>query len=144
MASYTPNYNLKKPTDAESYDINDDNSNMDKIDAALNTLNSKIATGLGNQSIKYFSCGSLNSKVKFKFADTNEHRILVFGSTIGNATILAVAYYRGLTQATFVSSHGTYNVTGSGLTDNTIELSIGQYGAGFVIIDNNAIISYAS
>ena len=44
MASYTPNYNLKKPADSDSYDIADHNGNMDKIDTALNTLNSKIAT----------------------------------------------------------------------------------------------------
>lgn len=41
MASYTPNYNLKKPADADSYDIADHNGNMDKIDTALNTLSSK-------------------------------------------------------------------------------------------------------
>ena len=42
MASYTPNYNLKKPADSDYYDIADDNGNMDKIDTALNTLNSNI------------------------------------------------------------------------------------------------------
>lgn len=42
MASYTPNYNLKKPADSDSYDIADHNGNMDKIDTALNTLNSKF------------------------------------------------------------------------------------------------------
>ena len=42
MASYTPNYNLKKPADSDSYDIADENGNMDIIDAALNTLNSKL------------------------------------------------------------------------------------------------------
>lgn len=42
MASYTPNYNLKKPADGDYYDIADDNGNMDKIDTALNTLNNKI------------------------------------------------------------------------------------------------------
>ena len=44
MASYTPNYNLKKPADSDSYDIADANGNMDIIDGALNTLNSKIET----------------------------------------------------------------------------------------------------
>lgn len=39
MASYTPNYNLKKPADSDSYDISDANGNMDIIDGALNTLN---------------------------------------------------------------------------------------------------------
>ena len=43
MASYTPNYNLKKPADAESYDIADANGNMDIIDSALASLNGKLA-----------------------------------------------------------------------------------------------------
>jgi hypothetical protein len=42
MASYTPNFNLKKPADSDSYDIADHNGNMDKIDTALNTLNGKL------------------------------------------------------------------------------------------------------
>jgi hypothetical protein len=140
MASYTTNLNLKKPAGSENVAIGDINNNMDIIDSAVGTLNSNFS----NQSIKYFACGSSNSKVRIKFADANEHRILIFGSTIGNATILAVSYYRGATQATIISSHGTYTVTANGLTDNTLELSVGQYGSGFVIVDNNVTISYAS
>lgn len=44
MASYTPNLNLIKPADADSYDVANDNGNMDKIDAAYGTLNSNIRT----------------------------------------------------------------------------------------------------
>lgn len=44
MATYTPNYNLKKPADSDSYDIADANGNMDIIDGALNTLNNQIVT----------------------------------------------------------------------------------------------------
>ena len=43
MATYTTNYNLKKPADADSYDIADANGNMDIIDGALNTLNNQIS-----------------------------------------------------------------------------------------------------
>ena len=39
MASYTPNLNLIKPADADSYDVANDNGNMDKIDAAYASLN---------------------------------------------------------------------------------------------------------
>lgn len=35
MATYTANYNLKKPAGSENYSVNDQNGNMDKIDAAL-------------------------------------------------------------------------------------------------------------
>lgn len=42
MASYTPNLNLIKPADADSYDVANDNGNMDKIDAAYASLNSNL------------------------------------------------------------------------------------------------------
>ena len=38
MPNYTTNYNLAKPIGTDLYDITVQNSNMDKIDAALNTL----------------------------------------------------------------------------------------------------------
>lgn len=72
MASYTPNYNLKKPADSDYYDIADDNGNMDKIDTALNTLNSKInklrdvetasdLNTLGETRIAYTNANTANS-----------------------------------------------------------------------------------
>ena len=42
MASYTPNYNLKKPAGTDVVDIDDLNGNMDIIDTQLNSLNSKL------------------------------------------------------------------------------------------------------
>ena len=39
MASYTTNYNLKKPAAGENYSVNDQNGNMDLIDAAMKALN---------------------------------------------------------------------------------------------------------
>lgn len=44
MASYTPNYNLKKPAGTDVVDIADLNGNMDIIDTQLNSLNSNFAT----------------------------------------------------------------------------------------------------
>ena len=35
MASYTSQYNLKKPDGTDYYSVTDQNENMDKIDAAL-------------------------------------------------------------------------------------------------------------
>ena len=43
MASYTPNLNLIKPADADSYDVANDNGNMDKIDAAYALINSILS-----------------------------------------------------------------------------------------------------
>lgn len=37
MATYTPNYNLKKPDANDNYNVQDQNGNMDIIDAALET-----------------------------------------------------------------------------------------------------------
>lgn len=52
MATYTEHYKLQKPSKTEKYNIDVDNTNMDKIDAALHQLNSKEITkedvGLGN------------------------------------------------------------------------------------------------
>ena len=43
MASYTPNYNLKKPADADTYDIADANGNMDILDSTLHSQNEAVA-----------------------------------------------------------------------------------------------------
>ena len=57
MANYTPNYNLKKPIDSEYYDVADQNGNMDKIDTALNTLNSKITgNSYSNSGLTFTDC----------------------------------------------------------------------------------------
>lgn len=47
MASYTPNYNLKKPTQDDFFDVDDFNGNSDIIDTALN---GKLNTDLSNIS----------------------------------------------------------------------------------------------
>ena len=44
MASYTTNLNLKKPAGSENVAIGDINNNMDTIDQAYGTLNSKVST----------------------------------------------------------------------------------------------------
>lgn len=43
MANFTPNYNLRKPLANENYDVEDQNGNMDKIDAALAEHKAEIA-----------------------------------------------------------------------------------------------------
>lgn len=47
MATYTPNLNLKKPGDADTYDIDDFNGNMDAIDTAVHSIGESV-----NQHIK--------------------------------------------------------------------------------------------
>ena len=48
MASYTTNLNLIKPADSDSYDVANDNGNMDKIDVWAGTTN----TAIGNKADK--------------------------------------------------------------------------------------------
>jgi len=43
LASYTPNYNLKKPAPTDFYNIADHNANMDSVDTALHGLQSQIS-----------------------------------------------------------------------------------------------------
>lgn len=47
MANYTPNYNLKKPSQEDFFDVDDFNSNADIIDTALNN---KLNTDFSNIS----------------------------------------------------------------------------------------------
>ncbi|MBU5436375.1 hypothetical protein KQI42_00030 [Tissierella sp. MSJ-40] len=42
MAEYTKNYNLKKPSQDDFYNIDDANLNMDKIDTKLKEVEDKI------------------------------------------------------------------------------------------------------
>lgn len=51
MSNRTPNYNLEKPTPEEFYDIEVQNSNMDKIDTVLKTLSDEVANGVTEEDI---------------------------------------------------------------------------------------------
>lgn len=65
MATYTEHYKLQKPSKTEKYNIDVDNTNMDKIDAALHQLDSKEVTkediGLGNVENK--SSSTIRSEI---------------------------------------------------------------------------------
>lgn len=60
MASYTTNLNLKKPAGSENVAIGDINNNMDAIDAAYGTLNSKMLPETHTDgAIKYSKCSGI-------------------------------------------------------------------------------------
>lgn len=65
MATYTEHYKLQKPSKTEKYNIDVDNTNMDKIDAALHQLDLKEITkediGLGNVENK--SSSTIRSEI---------------------------------------------------------------------------------
>lgn len=50
MAEYTENYNLKKPTQNEFYDVGDFNGNADLIDAAMKDLEDKKVDASGGEA----------------------------------------------------------------------------------------------
>lgn len=61
MASYTSNLNLKKPAGSENVAIGDINNNMDIIDTAYGTLNSKVTSNYGEieTGVQYEICGNI-------------------------------------------------------------------------------------
>lgn len=70
MASYTSNLNLKKPADGESYNVSDQNGNMDKIDqsdiaAAFSAEQTNLSCSLKNctgtiaEHLKYHLSGDI-------------------------------------------------------------------------------------
>lgn len=100
MASYTPNYNLKKPSQDDFFDVDDFNGNSDIIDTALNgKLNTDfsnvsgmaiaIANGgtgattassaLSNLGAFSSSGGTIAGDVKLKTSSSNYGCALTFG-----------------------------------------------------------------
>ena len=109
MASYTTNYNLKKPADSDSYDIADANGNMDIIDGALNTLNSKVtiqtlSTNGTTDADGFINTGLASSKVVLcAYATTEPYRIITF---VKNST-----WYLMVTKGTSsISALGNYSI----------------------------------
>lgn len=103
MASYTPNYNLKKPADADTYDIADANGNMDLIDAALHSQNTAIA------SLRNGACTVLVNHTNSTAVDTEES----FNSTINTLSFIiypAGDMYGGVTQEHRRKTTGEYVV----------------------------------
>lgn len=75
MPDYTLNYNLKKPLSNEYYNIQDNNDNMDAIDAAINSINTSMSDKL------YNNAGAHNSIYRGKY----------LGSSVTAAQYAAIA-----------------------------------------------------
>ena len=108
MATYTTNYNLKKPADADSYDIADANGNMDIIDGALGTLNNQMANKANNSIVQI----DTEAKTTYTFnapKTSGSYEVgLLYGATAATQTFL---YF------VFVSSDGS-NVSIVPIIDN--------------------------
>jgi hypothetical protein len=66
MPDFTPNYDLKKPLETEFYDIQDQNENMDKIDAALHAQEEALS----------------NTTVDTTFTEAGARQNIVSGETL--------------------------------------------------------------
>lgn len=92
MASYTPNFNLKKPAGTEDINVSDINGNMDTIDSALKTLtdrNGKIATSL-NEFISIAQEAGNQKLIRFDATVGSE---IIDKARSGLATIFRVSEY---------------------------------------------------
>ena len=78
MASYTPNYNLKKPAGTDVVDIDDLNGNMDIVDTQLGK---KIESSPDNTGMKvvdmYITYESNAWKLAIKTKDGTVHKVAV-------------------------------------------------------------------
>lgn len=80
MASYTTNLNLKKPAGSENVAIGDINNNMDTIDNAYGTLNSKLNGGI----IKNLSINIHSGDTVFNIGNGVRAMLQIIDSSPGN------------------------------------------------------------
>lgn len=81
MASYTTNLNLKKPAGSENVAIGDINNNMDTIDQAYGTLNSKVTA----------QAGTITFESNFDYAGTSDYTSSVYKS--GDIVVLNLCFW---------------------------------------------------
>jgi len=83
MATYTTNYNLIKPADADGYDIAHQNGNMDIIDSALKTIDGKAKT--------HVSSGIFDTKLPSEYSvgiSVNECSVNFPSGSSGSGTVV--------------------------------------------------------
>lgn len=90
MASYTTNLNLKKPAGSENVAIGDINNNMDTIDQAYGTLNSKI-NGI---FVRYETTISTSSSGNALIDSVINNRLPICAFAIDGASVYSVVPVR--------------------------------------------------
>lgn len=79
MASYTTNLNLKKPAGSENVAIGDINNNMDTIDTAYGTINSKLTATVESGNV--IQVGSYYDSLSLiRFGDIKQISMVITGS----------------------------------------------------------------
>lgn len=111
MASYTPNYNLKKPAQDDFFDVDDFNGNTDILDTTIKNISDSIPSGgfpLEKSSTTIFNN---DGSITETFLD-NSYKTTVFNS---NGSITET-YYNSLgivqnTKQTVFNNDGSITVT---------------------------------
>ena len=139
MASYTPNYNLKKPADADTYDIADANGNMDLIDTALHSQNEAIANINTPSLISVSDFNSLTTPGRYSLGGnyTNAPKQNLYGYVdvvnYGSNTIAQTVYSFASTGSTIYERRITGSTWGSweelALNSDTLSISTGNVTA---------------
>ena len=132
MASYTPNLNLIKPADADRYDVANDNGNMDKIDAAYGTLNSKVtAINLKTVVLPWGTYGeniyqlsnpvSVGKTVKIQLGANGRYVQYFTIPAWGDSEQVSIMTDTGMVLVSFTDSTHI-NVRGAALTNNPLKI----------------------
>lgn len=84
MASYTTNYNLKKPAAEDFYDVKDFNDNADAIDTALSEKAEieELAKRVPLVNLYYDSSPTTTGNVIYKWGSNAERSIYNFGGLL--------------------------------------------------------------
>ena len=102
MASYTTNLNLKKPAGSENVAIGDINNNMDIIDNAYGTLNSRfthkafedtITTNTYGEAITSLSLNNVNAIIAIR-ATVSGNLVHTETTISSNGDLIVVVYDR--------------------------------------------------
>lgn len=91
MPNFTPNVNLEKPLQTDFYDVNVQNSNMDKIDNAFTTSSDKLNQHIIDNvaHVRYAVNTSINDSYQITLPDVTEYKegmIVSFKATVANTT----------------------------------------------------------
>lgn len=113
MPNYTTNYNLKKPLDTENYNVEDQNGNMDIIDAQMKSIvNSIPSVPVSSVNTKTGAVVLSASDIKTTSGDTVESSLA--DSATDHDIIRLAKTSTGTANALLVDTAGTFDLTKNG------------------------------
>lgn len=115
MASYTPNYNLKKPSGTDPVQISDINGNMEIIDTQLKATNDQIVTVTAN---------NVNAQTIYSQSTNPPINLLPFTAPCDGYAVLAVLYGGGYGNLTIESANGQKSFSFQAVSNSVANVSI--------------------